>query len=86
MANIGGIVRDADGAPAADAWVAVTSLGRITASGADGRFRLARVPKGSHEVRVRGRDGSQATVEVQVPAQTLNVVLGAPAKAGGRRG
>ena len=86
MANIGGMVRDADGAPAADAWIAVTSLGRITASGADGRFRLARVPKGSHEVRVRGRDGSEATVQVQVPAQMLDVVLGAPVKAGGRRG
>jgi hypothetical protein len=86
MANIGGVVRDADGAPAADAWVTVTSLGRITASAEDGRFRLARVPKGSHEVRVRGRDGSEATVQVEVPAQMLNVVLGAPAKAGGRRG
>ncbi|MBA3746615.1 MAG: DUF4255 domain-containing protein [Solirubrobacterales bacterium] len=83
MANVGGIVRDASGAPVADAWVAVTTLGRFATSGPDGRFRLRRVPPGSHEVRVRGRDGSEATVGVRVPTEVLNVVLSAPAKAGG---
>jgi len=85
LANVGGIVRDEDGAPVADAWVAVTTLGRLAMSGPDGRFRLRRVPPGVHEVRVRGHDGSEATVEVQVPTEMLNVVLGAPAKAGGGR-
>ena len=85
LANVGGIVRDAGGAPVADAWVAVTTLGRITTSGPDGRFRLRRVPPGSHEVRVRGSDGSEATVEARVPSEALNVVLGAPARAGTRR-
>jgi hypothetical protein len=81
MANVGGIVRDAGGAPVADAWVAVTTLGRVAMSGPDGRFRLRRVPPGAHQVRVRGHDGSEATVEVQVPTEMLNVVLAVPAKA-----
>ncbi len=85
LANVGGIVRDADGAPVADAWIAVTTLGRLAASGPDGRFRLRRVPPGTHEVRVRGRDGSEAVVEARVPTEMLNVVLGAPAKTGAKR-
>jgi hypothetical protein len=42
------------------------------------------VPPGTHEVRVRGRDGSEATVQTRVPAEMLNVVLGAPAKTGAK--
>jgi hypothetical protein len=82
LANVGGMVRDAAGAPVGDAWIAVPTLGRLAASGPDGRFRLRRVPSGVHEVRVRGRDGSEAIVEARVPTEMLNVVLGAPAKAG----
>ena len=51
-------------------------------SGIDGRFRLPRMPPGTHEVRVRDRDGREATVELKVPGGVLDVVLGAPAKAG----
>ncbi len=82
LSNVGGVVRDSDGAPVADAWVALTDLGKVATSAADGHFRLGRVPTGSYEVRVRDRDGREATVEVKVPAEVVDVVLGAPAKAG----
>jgi hypothetical protein len=78
LSNLGGIVRDSDGEPVADAWVALHELGKIASSGEDGRFRLGRVPTGSYEVRVRDRDGREATVGVKVPAEQLDVVIGAP--------
>jgi hypothetical protein len=82
LAHVGGIVTDEDGEPVADAWVAVPLLGRMAMSAANGRFRVPRVPPGTHEVRVRDRDGREATVEVKVPGELLDVVLKAAAKAG----
>jgi hypothetical protein len=79
MAHVGGVVRDADGAPVSDAWIAVAQLGRLALSGPDGRFRIPRGPRGTHEVRVRGRDGLESVVEVEVPGQMLDVVLGGAA-------
>ncbi|MGH2900370.1 MAG: Pvc16 family protein, partial [Solirubrobacteraceae bacterium] len=84
LANVGGIVCDEDGAPVADAWVTVPGLGRIAASGDDGRFRLPRVPSGTHEVRVRDRDGRAATAQIEVPGGPLDVVVSAGAGTGGR--
>ncbi len=81
LSNVGGIVRDPDGSPVADAWVALHELGKIASSGEDGRFRLGRVPTGSYEVRVRDRSGREATVQVKVPAEMVDVVLGSRAKA-----
>jgi hypothetical protein len=85
LANVGGIVRDEDGVAIGDAWVAVPSLGRMATSGADGRFRLARVPPGVHDVRVRDGAGREAVVQLEVPGGPLDVVLNAPAAAAGRR-
>ncbi len=82
LANVGGTVSDADGEPVADAWVAAPGLARLAVSGPDGRFRLARVPPGRHEVRVRTGDGRETTVEVDVPGDLLDVTLGAAAGAG----
>jgi hypothetical protein len=82
LSHVGGIVRDADGAPVADAWVAVPDLGRMATSNADGRFRIPRVAPGTYEVHVRDRDGREATAEVTVPSGTLDVVLGTTTKAG----
>ena len=84
LAHVGGLVVDGDGAPVGDAWVAAPGLGRLATSGADGRFRLTRVPPGVHEVRVRGRDGREAAVEVQVPGEPLDVVLGGSRSKSGR--
>ena len=82
LSNVGGLVLDADGEPVADAWVALHELGKISTTGEDGRFRFSRVPTGSYDVRVRDADGREATVEVKVPAEPVDVVLGAAAKAG----
>jgi hypothetical protein len=75
LAHIGGIVRDEDGAPVADAWVVVPMLGRMVTSGADGRFRLPRVPPGTHELRVRDRDGRETSARLAAPGAPLDVVL-----------
>jgi hypothetical protein len=58
----------------------------MATSGADGRFRIPRVPAGTYEVHVRGRDGGEASTEVAVPGGVLDVVLGAakPGKAAKR--
>jgi hypothetical protein len=82
LSNVGGIVRDGDGEPIADAWVALHELGLVSMSDEDGRFRLRRVPTGAYEIRVRDLDGRETTVEVKVPSEPVDVVLGAPAKAG----
>src|ERR687893_817861 len=39
LSHVGGVVRDADGAPVADAWVAVPEMGRMATSDAAGHFR-----------------------------------------------
>ncbi len=85
LTHVGGVVRDEDGAPVADAWVAMADLGRLATSDADGRFRIRSVPPGTHEVRVRHRDGHEARVEIEVPGAPLDVVLDAGAAAGGAR-
>jgi len=78
FANIGGVVRDPDGDPVADAWVAVPALARLAMSDADGHFRVLRVPPGTHEVRVRDRDGREASVEYEAPGAMLDVTVEAP--------
>jgi hypothetical protein len=85
LAHIGGTVSDDDGEPIADAWVAVPSLARLALSDGAGHFRIARVPQGTHEVRVRDRDGRETTVEFDVPGGPLDVTLPATAANGGRR-
>ena len=79
LTTVGGIVRDDDGEPVADAWVAAPELGRLAMSDARGRFRIRHVPHGPLEVRVRDRAGREASVEVRVPGDVLDVVLAAPA-------
>jgi hypothetical protein len=79
LATVGGLVRDDDGEPVADAWVAAPALARLAMSDADGRFRIRHVPRGTLEVRVRGRDGREASVDIAVPGEVVDVVLAAPA-------
>ncbi|MDP2710611.1 MAG: Pvc16 family protein [Solirubrobacteraceae bacterium] len=75
LSHVGGIVRDEDGEPVADAWAAVLGLGRMATSNADGRFRIPRVPAGTYEVHVRAGDGREASTEMAVPGAMLDVVL-----------
>ena len=85
LSHIGGIVTDEDGEPVADAWIAVPGLARLALSDERGHFRVPRVPPGTHEVRVRDRDGREATAQVDVPGGRLDVTLAAPAASGVRR-
>jgi len=85
LTHVGGTVTGEDGEPVADAWVVVPGLARMATSDEHGRFRLARVPPGTHEVRVRDRDGRESTAELEVPGGPLDVTLPAPASRGGRR-
>jgi hypothetical protein len=85
FAHIGGTVTGEDGEPVADAWIAVPALARLGTSDARGQFRLARIPPGTHEVRVRDRDGRECSVELEVPGAPLDVTLPAPAASGDRR-
>jgi hypothetical protein len=75
LATVGGTVRDEDGETVADAWIAVPQLARMATSSEDGRFRLARVPSGTYEVRVRDGDGREGTAELSVPGGPLDLVL-----------
>jgi hypothetical protein len=86
LSHIGGIVRDEDGEPVADAWIAVPDLARMALSSDDGHFRLPRVPPGTYEVRVRDRDGRETSAELVVPGTPLDVTLPAAAATGDRRG
>ena len=85
LSHIGGTVVDEDGEPVADAWVAVPGLARMALSDGAGRFRLPRVPAGTHEVRVRDRDGRECSAQLAVPGAPLDVTLPAPATSGDRR-
>ena len=85
LSHIGGTVSDEDGEPVADAWVAVPGLARMALSDGAGRFRLPRVPAGTHEVRVRDRDGRECSAQLAVPGAPLDVTLPAPATSGDRR-
>jgi hypothetical protein len=75
--RLGGTVRDADGAPVRDAWVALPETGRWTATDAQGRFRLGRVPTGEHEVVVRTASGLEAQARIAAPGAAADLVVGA---------
>src|SRR5918993_4507832 len=77
MHRFGGKVQDADGAPLADVWVTLPELGLFAASDAQGRFRLDRVPGGSHALVARSRDGREAKAEIAVPGAVLDLRMAA---------
>lgn len=73
--HIGGRVLDADGAPVADAWVALPNLGRVAATDEEGRFRLGPVQSGEHVCRARDADGSSTETTIIVPGPPLDLEL-----------
>jgi hypothetical protein len=73
--RMGGTVRTADGSPAAGAWVAVPSLGRMAVTDANGRFRFEGAVPGTHTFLARGVDGSEAELEVQIPGGPYELTL-----------
>jgi Pvc16 N-terminal domain len=81
--RIGGIVRDPEGEPVADAWVAIPEAGLWSASDRRGRFRFDRILPGKHRVLARTAAGDEAEASIEVPGGGAELVVGA--KASGRR-
>ena len=88
LQRFGGIVRDADGQPVADAWVVLPDLGRWTSSDREGRFRFDGVRRGEHQVVARTATGEEASASATVPGQGVELELGDARSrpAGGGRG
>jgi hypothetical protein len=78
--RLGGIVRDPDGQPVADAWVAMPDLGLWTVSDARGRFYFARLRAGDHRMVARSADGTEATGTATLPGTAADLVLGGSAR------
>ncbi|MGH2841563.1 MAG: Pvc16 family protein [Solirubrobacteraceae bacterium] len=72
----GGIVRDPEGRPLANVWVALPDAGAFTATGPDGRFAFERVNAGRHRCVVRADDGTEAEQELVVPGLGVEIELG----------
>jgi hypothetical protein len=70
-----GIVRRADGSPAAGAWLALPESGAFASAGADGRFVFERVPPGRHRCECRSADGGGASGELVVPGPGIELTL-----------
>jgi hypothetical protein len=83
--RVGGTLRDADGQPVADAWVAMPETGRWTATDPAGRFRFDRILAGAHRVVARTADGDEATAEIHAPGEPADIAIGAGRARGGRK-
>ena len=77
--RIAGTVRDADGQPVGETWVAIPTSGLWTATGRDGRFRFDRIQPGTHQVIARTAAGQEAQAALEVPGGTVDLVVGAKA-------
>jgi Pvc16 N-terminal domain len=76
--RFGGTLRDKEGSPAADAWVAIPDAGRWTSSDADGRFIFERLTTGKHHVVVRTLAGETVEADIEVPGTRADLVVGKP--------
>jgi hypothetical protein len=81
MHRFGGKVVDGEGEPLADVWITLPELGLFAASDPQGRFRLNRVPGGTHALVARSRDGREAKAEIAVPGAVLDLQMAAPGTA-----
>jgi hypothetical protein len=85
--RFGGVVRDRDGEPVADAWVALPDLGRVASTDRDGRFVFDGMRPGDHLVAARTATGEEASGTATVPGGGVDLELGgarkrSPAKRG----
>ena len=85
LTRFGGRVLDSDGAPIADAWVAIPKLGLWTSSDGDGRYIFDRVETGEHDVVVRTMTHGEAQSTIKVPSRQTDITLGGDAPAKGRK-
>jgi hypothetical protein len=76
LQRFGGVVRDADGEPVADAWVAMPDAGRMTTSDRDGRFIFDGVRNGEHRLVARTATGDEASGVAKVPGGGADLELG----------
>ena len=76
MQRFGGVVRNADGEPVADAWVALPDLGRVASSDREGRFIFDGIRSGDHKVAARTAAGEEASGMVTVPGGGVDLELG----------
>lgn len=76
LMRFGGTVRDGDGEPVRDAWVALPDAGRWTSTNGEGRFIFDRVADGRHRVVARTSAGDEAEVTAEVPGDAIDLVVG----------
>lgn len=81
----GGVVRDADGEPVANAWVALPDVGLWAASDAEGRFRFSPLEPGKYACLARTADGGEARGTLEVPGAGAELALGEKTKAARKR-
>ena len=75
LQRFGGVVRDADGNPVADAWVVLPDLGRFTSSNREGQFVFDGVRPGDHRVTARNVEGEEASGVAKVPGGGVDLEL-----------
>jgi hypothetical protein len=80
--RIGGTVRNPDGEPVADAWVAVPDEGRWAVTNNEGRFRFDRIKPGKYSAIARTASGDETEATIEVPGAPADLVIGP----GGRTG
>jgi hypothetical protein len=80
LTRFGGIVRDKDGEPVANAWVVLPDLGRMASTNLDGRFTFDSMRPGDHRVVARTAAGEEASGTAKVPGQGIDLELGAGPK------
>jgi hypothetical protein len=73
--RLGGTVTGKDGSPAAGAWIVVPDGVGFAVSDTAGRFGLGSVRAGRHRLLVRGADGAEADISVDVPGPPADVRL-----------
>jgi hypothetical protein len=83
--RVGGTVRDKDGEPVPNAWVAIPNAGTWTATDRDGRFIFNRILPGTHGVIVRTAEGGEADATMDVPGAGVDVIIGAAKGAAAKR-
>jgi hypothetical protein len=80
LQRFGGVVRDKQGEPVADAWVALPELGRFASTDREGHFIFSGIRPGKHRVIARTATGEEASGTASVPGGGVDLELG-----GGRK-
>jgi hypothetical protein len=80
LQRFGGVVRDADGAPVANAWVTLPELGRFASTNSEGQFTFDGMRPGEHRVEARTATGQEASGTAKVPGGGVDLELGGGGK------